>query len=126
MRHAESRIPRARETAVTTVDGAPAITSGRSRLALESYWRRISSAEAPGSAPRTSYQVIPGPIAPPESGSGTTRVIPGLMLPAPNGACKRRLMVIHAANGLLVNHIARWLRDDEANTTESSMGVNMR
>jgi len=47
-----------REAAATTAEGAPAISSGRSRPALASYSRRISPGVAPGSTPRMWYQVM--------------------------------------------------------------------
>src|SRR5579862_3931196 len=59
-------MPCAREAALTTVDGAPEIASGRSRRALASYSHRILSAETPGSTPRMSYQLMPFPAAGPD------------------------------------------------------------
>jgi hypothetical protein len=54
-------------TAVSTSGGAPEISSGRIRAALASYFALSLRASAPGSAPKTSYQVMPGSMAPPRS-----------------------------------------------------------
>ena len=60
VRRRESRVRV--QAAAMTGEGAPATNSGRSSLALASCWYWTCSTVALGNTPRTSYQVMPGPV----------------------------------------------------------------